>query len=214
MSLLMNTSLKDYCELLASSEPAPGGGSTAALAGVLGTALTLMVVNLSIGKKNYQALDEKIKSAFQRDAERIGELKEELTSLVDEDTKAFKKFMEAMKLPKETEEQKEFRDAKMKGASLYAMEVPLKTAEKCFEILRNQKTIATYGNKNAVSDVGVGALLAISGLKGAVLNVNINLPGISDETLRIEADEKCRRLIADGTVLCDEIMDIVNIRIG
>lgn len=214
MSLLMNLSLKDYCELLASSEPAPGGGSTAALAGVLGAALTMMVVSLSTDKKNYKALDEEIKSSFQKDAEKIGELKEELTSLVDEDTKAFNKFMEAMKLPKETQEQKEYREARMKGASLYAMEVPLKTAEKCFEILKNQKTIAIYGNKNAVSDIGVGALLALSGLKGAVLNVSINLPGVDDENLCREVDEKCRRLVTDGTALCDEIMDIVNVRIG
>lgn len=210
----MDKSLSDYCEILASSEPAPGGGSTAALSGVLGAALTLMVVNLSAGKKSYEALDEKIKSAFQKEAEKVKELKAELAVLVDEDTKAFNKFMEAMKLPKDTEEQKEFRSARMQAASLYALEVPLKTAEKCFEILSNQKTIARYGSKNAVSDVGVGALMALAALKGAVLNVNINLPGIADEEVRRSADEKCRRLTADGVKLHDEVLDIVNSRIG
>lgn len=214
MSLLMDKSLRDYCDILASSEPAPGGGSTAALAGVLGAALTLMVVNLSTGKKLYEALDEKIKSEFQKEAGKINELKAELTGLVDEDTKAFNKFMEAMKLPKDTEEQKQFRGVRMQEASLYALEVPLKTAESCFEILKNQKTIARFGNKNAVSDVGVGALMALTGLKGAVLNVNINLPGIASAEVRTSADEKCRKLIAEGNKLHEEILDIVNSRIG
>lgn len=214
MSLLMDKSLRDYSDLLASSEPAPGGGSTAALAGVLGAALTMMVVNLSPGKKSYEALEDGIKAEFQKEARRINELKAELTMLVDEDTKAFNRFMDAMQLPKDTEEQKEFRRLKMQEASLYALEIPLKTAEKCFEILENQKTIAKYGNKNAVSDIGVGALMALSGLKGGLLNVKINLPGITDETVRKNAEEKCLKLTADGVKLHDEILEIVNSRIG
>jgi len=214
MSLLMDKSLRDYSDILASSEPAPGGGSTAALSGVLGASLTLMVVSLSVGKKAYEALDEKVKAEFMEQARRVEKLKAELTELVDEDTKAFNKFMEAMKLPKDTEEQKQLRSAKMQEASLYALEVPLLTAEKCFGILENQKVIATYGNKNAISDVGVGAFLALAALKGAVLNVKINLPGIADETVRKNAEEKCNRLVAEGIRLHDEVMDIVNSRIG
>lgn len=214
MSLLMDMTLRDYSEILASSEPAPGGGSTSALSGVLGAALTMMVVNLSVGKKNYEALDENIKAEFMREAGNVKELQKELTRLVDEDTKAFNKFMEAMKLPKNTEEEKKVRGEKMQEASLYALQVPLDTAEKCFELLKNQKYIARYGNKNAVSDVGVGALLALSGLEGAILNVNINLPGIADEAVRTKAYERCRMLSAEGRKLHDEILDIVNSRIG
>jgi formiminotetrahydrofolate cyclodeaminase len=214
MSLLMDMTLRDYSNVLASSEPAPGGGSTAALSGVLGAALTMMVVNLSIGKKNYESLDEHIKEEFMREAENVRALQQELSGLVDEDTKAFNKFMEAMKLPKDTEEQKQLRAEKMQEASLYALQVPLKTAESCFELLKNQGSIARYGNKNAVSDVGVGALLALSGLEGAILNVNINLPGIADEAVRSEAYDKCRMLSAEGRKLHKEILDIVNLRIG
>ncbi len=214
MSLLMDMTLRNYSDLLASSEPAPGGGSTAALSGVLASSLTMMVVNLSLGKKSYEALDDEIKAQFMKEADNIKLLQAELTGLVDEDTKAFNKFMEAMKLPKDTDEQKQVRSEKMQEASLYALQVPLKTAESCFELLKNQLTIAKYGNKNAVSDVGVGALLALSGLEGAILNVNINLPGISDEAVRTEAHEKCMRLSAEGRRLQKETLDVVNSRIG
>ena len=214
MSLLMDMTLRDYSDVLASSEPAPGGGSTAALSGVLGAALTMMVVNLSVGKKNYESLNEKIKAKFMEEAENVKALQKELSGLVDEDTKAFNKFMEAVKLPKDTEEQNQLRAEKMQEASLYALQVPLKTAECCFRLLENQGNIARYGNRNAVSDVGVGALLALSGLEGAILNVNINLSGISDEAVRSEAYDKCRRLSVEGRKLHSEILDIVNLRIG
>lgn len=214
MSLLMDKTLRDYSDVLASSEPAPGGGSTAALSGVLGASLTMMVVNLSLGKKSYEALDDNIKVRFLKEFEKIKELKAELTELVDEDTKAFNQYMEAVKLPKETEEQKQLRDEKIRAASLYALQVPQKTAEMCFGILENQKNIARYGNKNAVSDAGVGALLALAGLEGAVLNVNINLPGIADAEVRRTADERCRELMIGGKALQAEILDIVNSRIG
>lgn len=214
MSLLMDMTLRNYCDVLASSEPAPGGGSTAALAGALGASLTMMVVNLSVGKKNYEGLDENIKAGFMKEADNAKELQKELIGLVDEDTKAFNKFMEAMKLPKDTEEQKKVRGEKMQEASLYALQVPLKTAESCFNLLKNQSYIAKYCNKNAVSDVGVGALLALSGLEGAIMNVNINLPGISDEAVRTAAYEKCRMLSDQGRKLHGETVDIVNSRIG
>ncbi|MFZ5352999.1 MAG: cyclodeaminase/cyclohydrolase family protein [Bacillota bacterium] len=214
MSLLMDKTVREYSDILASNEPAPGGGSTAALSGVMAAALTSMVVNLSVGKKSYEALDENIKSDFMEHAKKVEELRSELTHLVDEDTQAFNKFMEAMKLPKETDEQKAVRDAKIQEASVYALQVPLNTAEKCFELLKNQETIAAYGNKNAVSDVGVGALMAFAGMEGAILNVKINLPGINDEHIRSEAAKKCDELQTEGKKLQEKTLEIVNKRIG
>lgn len=214
MSLLMDMTLKHYSDVLASNEPAPGGGSTAALSGVMAASLTMMVVNLSVGKKSYEALDEVIKQKFMQDFHKVEGLKQELTHLVDEDTAAFNKFMEAMKLPKDTDEQKKIREEKMQQASIYALQIPLKTAEKCLDILKSQETIATYGNKNAVSDVGVGALMALTGLEGAVLNVKINLPGINDEGIKNEASVKYAKLLEDGSKLQKDIMEIVNKRIG
>lgn len=214
MSLLMDMTVRGYSDILASKEPAPGGGSTAALSGVMAASLTAMVVNLSIGKKSYEALDENIKSKFVGHGETISELRDELTKLVDEDTQAFNMFMAAMKLPKESDDEKKARKQKMQEASVYALQVPLKTAGKCFDVLNNQMTIATYGNKNAVSDVGVGALMALAGLEGAILNVNINLPGIEDEAIREDAKKKVEELQTKGNKLQKEILSIVNGRIG
>ena len=210
----MEMTLEKYSDVLASNEPAPGGGSTAALSGLMASALTMMVVNLSVGKKSYEALDEAIKQKFIEDFHNVEGLKKELSQLVDEDTAAFNKFMEAMKLPKDTEEQKKVREEKMQKASIYALEIPLKTAEKCLGILQNQEVIATYGNKNAISDVGVGALMALAGLEGAVLNVKINIPGIMDERIKNTASVKVEKLLTEGARLQKNIMEIVNKRIG
>lgn len=214
MGLLMDMTLEKYSDVLASNEPAPGGGSTAALSGLMGASLTMMVVNLSLGKKSYEALDEAIKQKFMEDFHKVEGLKKELMHLVDEDTAAFNKFMEAMKLPKDTDDQKKVREDKMQKASIYALEIPLQTAEKCLGILQSQETIANFGNKNAVSDVGVGALMALAGLEGAILNVKINLPGITDESIKNEATAKYEKMLADGKRLQNTIMEIVNKRIG
>lgn len=211
---LMEMTLRQYNELLGSKEPAPGGGSTAALTGVLAASLTMMVVSLSQGKKSFEALDKGIKRVFMEESKNIEKLREELSALTEEDTKAFNKFMEAIKLPKDTEEEKAIRNKKLQEASIYALQVPLTTGEKCYLILKNQKTIAVYGNKNAVSDVGVGSLLALAGLEGALLNVNINLPSIEDEKIKNEAMQKSRKILEEGRRLHKEIMEIVNSRIG
>ncbi len=211
---LINMGIRQYCELLGSSEPAPGGGSTAALSGALAASLTMMVVNLSVGKKSFEALDENSKADVLKEFNNVIALREELYSLVDEDTKAFNLFMEAMKLPKETEEEKIQRDKKLQEASVHALDIPLLTMEKCLSLLKNQKNIALYGNKNAVSDVGVGCLLALSGLEGALLNVNINLPGIKDEAIKNNAAMKSKALHKEAKLLHEEIMVEVNERIG
>lgn len=211
---LINMSIKQYCELLGSNEPAPGGGSTAALAGALAASLTMMVVNLSVGKKSFETQDEKIKADVLKEFDNIKKLREDLYILIDEDTKAFNLFMEAMKLPKETEEEKAFRVDRIQQASIQTLNVPLVTMEKCYLILKNQKNIAMYGNKNAVSDVGVGCHLALAGLEGALLNININLPGINDEITRDNAMTKSSEMLKESNIIHKEIMAIVNNRIG
>lgn len=211
---LIDMSLRQYNELLGSKEPAPGGGSTAALTGVLAASLTMMVVSLSIGKKSFETLDENVKSNFMEEYNNIKNLREDLYALTEEDTKAFNRFMEAMKLPKDTEEEKIIRNTKMQEASLYALNIPLITGEKCYSILKNQKNIAIYGNKNAVSDIGVGCLLALAGLEGAILNVNINLPTIVDITIKNDAIDKSRKMLEEARILHKEIMSTVNKRIG
>lgn len=214
MGMLMDRTVQDFNHLLASQTPAPGGGSTAALAGVLGSALTIMVVNLTVGKKSYEALAEGIKNKIVMDYATIKVLNEELTKLVDEDTQAFNLVMEAMKLPNETAEDKIVRANSMQKANLYALQVPLVVAEKCLQILEHQQIIALYGNKNAVSDLGVGAILALAGLEGALLNVQINVIALTEQSIIKDAVKKHISYRAEGEKLKNEIIAIVNRRIG
>ena len=211
---LVEMSISKFSEILASNEPAPGGGSVAALAGMLGADLTMMVVRLSLGKKSYESLDENIKVQFLKDFETIQGIRQNLYHFVDEDTKAFSLFMDAMKLPKESDNDKLLRDEAIQKASIYALEIPLQTAEKCLGILRSQKLIGEVGNKNAVSDIGVGALLSLTGLEGAALNVKINIPGIKDEKIKTNAIKRIEKMLLEGRELKETIMEIVNKRIG
>lgn len=213
MSLLVDKTIREFSDLLASSEPAPGGGSIAALSGLLAASLTMMVANLSFGKKSFEEMDEEIKSSFKKDFEKMEQLKGILTELVDKDTEAFNLFMKAIKMPKETEEEKAVRSKAMEKASLYALEIPLEAAKTCLSIMQNQAVIARYGNKNAISDIGVGVLLACAGLEGAVLNVRINLPGISDEIVKADAETSVKEYTETALALKSEIMEIVNGRL-
>lgn len=213
MGNLMDMTLKDFCSLLSSSAPAPGGGSTAALSGTLGAALSMMVVNLSIGKKSYNVLSDEIKEEINKDFEALKLLEDELAMLVDEDTKAFKLYMDALKMSKEAGAEKEKCEIALHEASEYSLRVPLEVAGKCLEVLRHLQSIAEHGNKNAVSDAGVGALLAFAGLEGAALNVGINLPGIEDEKLKTYAQEKIACYQDEGRELRESIIKIVEKRI-
>jgi formiminotetrahydrofolate cyclodeaminase len=117
-------------------------------------------------------------------------------------------------MPKENEIEIMNREVAMKKAGIYALEIPLSVAEKCLSILKHQIEIAKYGNKNAISDIGVGSLLALAGLEGAAMNVKINLPGIGDDDIRKDASEKIADYISEGSTLKSEIMKIVDTRMG
>jgi formiminotetrahydrofolate cyclodeaminase len=213
MSLLADKTIREFNDLLASNEPAPGGGSTAALSGLLAASLTMMVANLSFGKRSFEELDDETKSVFKRDFERMGQIKETLMDLIDKDTEAFNAFMKAMKMPKETEKEKNKRMEAMNAASLYALEIPLEVAKNCLAVLQHQSVIARYGNKNAISDIGVGILLACAGLDGAILNVRINLPGISDKAVKADAEKSIKEYQKLALELRSEIMGIVDGRL-
>ncbi|MFS8541887.1 MAG: cyclodeaminase/cyclohydrolase family protein [Tissierellales bacterium] len=207
--LFIEKSLKDYVAEVASGAPVPGGGSVAALAGSLGAALTSMVGNLTIGRKGYIELDDEIKKEMDDSFEKIQKSIEVLNGIVDEDSKAFDKVMEAFKMPKETEEEKAKRSEAIQEGYKVALQVPLRCAEECLNVLRLQKVFAEYGNKNAISDVGVGALLAAAALESALLNVRINLNGIKDVEFKKKIEEKIDNLMNEGMKLKDQWMKIV-----
>ncbi len=212
--MFINKSLKEYIAATASCEPTPGGGSVAALVGGLGGALTNMVSNLTVGKKAYEELSDEIKTEIAENSKEVEKLVEELSSIVDEDTKAFDKVMEAFKLPKETDEEKAARTKAIQEGYKIALEVPLRCAEKCLRVLELQDVFANYGNVNAITDVGVGTLLAYSGLEGALFNVTINLGSIKDEEFKKEISAKVNDLLNEGKKLKEELLKVVYKRLG
>jgi len=169
--------LNDFLSELASDSPTPGGGSVAALAGALAAALTSMVANLTIGKKKYADVQDDVQAVLKK----TEGLRLELSELMQEDAAAFDKVMVAMKLPKETDEEKAKRADALQAALVDAAMVPLAVMEKCVEVIALAKVAAEKGNKNAVSDAGVAALMGRAGAHAAKLNVMINLGWINAE---------------------------------
>ena len=212
--MFIEKSLRQYISDVASSEPTPGGGSVAALVGSLGGALTNMVNNLTVGKKAYEELSDEIKTEMAENSKEIERIVEALNGIVDEDTKAFDKVMVAFKLPKETDEEKAARTNAIQEGYKIALEVPLRCAEKCLKVLKLQEVFADYGNVNAITDVGVGTLLAYSGLEGALFNVTINLGSIKNEEYKREIADKADSILNEGKKLKEELLKVVYQRLG
>ena len=177
-----------FIDELASNSPAPGGGSVAALCGSLASGLTSMVGNLTVGKEKYKDNWAAMEKVFKESET----LRAEFVKLMNDDTDSFNVFMAAMKMPKESDEQKAARKAAMAEASKTATDVPLRTLEACAKAAKLACEAASFGNPNAASDAGSAALLADSAGKAASYNVRINLPGVKDEVFAAE----CRARMA------------------
>lgn len=207
--MFINNSLKEFIDVVASDNPTPGGGSVAALAGSLGGALTNMVGTLTIDKKMWDDIPEnaqkEMQSAFDEMAEKINSL----SKIIDEDSTAFDDVMQAFKMPKETEEEKKARSNAIQEGYKHALEVPLRCAEECYRVLELQEIFANYGNINAITDVGVGTLLAYTGLEGALFNVTINLLSVKDAEYKKNIESKVSELLKDGKRLKSKLIEKV-----
>lgn len=188
----------------------PGGGSVSALASSLGIALTKMVGHLTVGKKKFRELDEEVKGEFNDILDTFATYKEELIELIDKDTEAYNVVMEAFKLPKETEEEKEVRNQKIEEATLVAIETPYRMAVLSLEALKELDTIFENCNKNTASDLGVSALLLYAGLEGSLLNVKINIPGLSEQAVIDEYTQKSSSMLEEGAKLRTEVLNKVH----
>jgi glutamate formiminotransferase/formiminotetrahydrofolate cyclodeaminase len=207
---LVKMNLREFCDETLSDSPAPGGGSVAALMGALGASLGGMVANLSAGKRGW---DDKL-DYFSDWAVKAQQLKDELLSLVDEDTAAFNKVMDAFALPKESAEEKAARSAAVEDATKYAAQIPLKvmeTASRSYELLSE---MAEKGNPASISDVGVGALATRACIEGAALNVRINLDQLKDEKFRATLADKVRKVSADSQRRFNKISEVVESKLG
>jgi glutamate formiminotransferase/formiminotetrahydrofolate cyclodeaminase len=206
---LVSMSLRAFADETASESPAPGGGSIAAYCGVMGAALASMVANLSSHKRGW---DDKWEY-FSDYAEKGQRIKDALLKAVDEDTAAFNKIMKAFELPKGTDAEKAARKQAVQEATKYAIEVPFKVMGLCLEAMEVAKAMADTGNPNSVTDAGVGALSARTGVRGAFLNVKINASGYGDKAFVDSILAKGEAIEAKALALEEEVMAIVQSKI-
>lgn len=206
---LMDMSCSAFADETASESPAPGGGSISAYMGALGISLGTMVANLSSHKAGWDDRWEE----FSGWAEKGQALKDELIRLVDEDTNAFNKIMDAFGLPKSNDEEKAIRAKAIQDATRYAIEIPFRVMKKSYETMEILKAMAETGNPNSVSDAGVGALAARSAVIGAYLNVKINAGDLEDKEFVASVIAEGAEIERKAKQAEEEILAIVNQKI-
>lgn len=202
---LVGMNLVQFANETASESPAPGGGSISAYVGSLGASLGTMVANLSSHKRGWDAQWE----YFSQWAEKGQKIKDELLYLVDEDTMAFNKIMDAFSLPKNTDEEKNWRKKTIQDATDYAIQIPMRTLEKSYEVFALCKEMVEKGNPNSVSDAAVGALCARAAVFGANMNVRINCKDLADKDKASAYVEKANDILEKAKKEEKEIMDLV-----
>jgi formiminotetrahydrofolate cyclodeaminase len=203
--------MQHFIDKLASRSPEPGGGSAAALVGSLAAALVSMVGNLTLGKEKYKDVQGEIETLLQK----TEAVRADLQRLMQEDTEAFSAVSEAYKLPKETEEQKKARSAKIQeGLKGAATEVPFQVCEKSLEVARLSKTGAEIGNVGAVSDAGVAVLFADACAQAGAMNVRINLNAIRDEAFTTAKWVRVQEILKEVAGLKEEVVSITYQKMG
>ena len=194
---LMSMSAQGFVNELSTNSPAPGGGSVSALAGSLGAALSSMVAALTHEKKGFIAL----KPEMDKIGVEAQTIKDRLSFLVDEDTNAFNNVMEANRMPASNDDEAKVKDRAIRKANEYAIDVPFEVANLCKRVIELADILVEKGNPNSVSDAGVAGEVALAGLRGASMNVLINLPSIDDEEYRSE-----KRKEVDGLIQAAEAL--------
>ncbi|HIR87981.1 MAG TPA: cyclodeaminase/cyclohydrolase family protein [Candidatus Fimimorpha faecalis] len=197
--------IEEFTEVLASKSAIPGGGGASALTAALGIALGSMVGNLTVGKKKYKDVEEEIRRQMQQ----AEVLQRELLLFIDKDAEAFEPLSKAYGLPKETEEQLEYRNKVMEEALLKASLVPLKIMETVLEAIAVLEVMAEKGSRIAVSDAGVGVQFCRAALLGASMNVFINTKLMKDREKAAQLNQRCEELMEDGVKRADAVFELV-----
>ena len=205
--MLTELSLKAYLGKTASAEPVPGGGSASALSGALAAALAGMVANLTAGKKGYERWHADMETV----AVKADELMRDLMAAVDADAAAFDGVMAAFRMPKASDTQRAARAAAIQDAFKTATRTPLSVAEKALAVMELADTAVKHGNKNALSDGAVGAMLAGAAVRGANYNVNINLGSREDRAFVTSVSEKIKAIAARARQLEADILENVDL---
>ncbi len=202
---LVNMTCKEFADETASESPAPGGGSIAAYCGALAASLGTMVANLSSHKPGWDDRWEE----FSVTAEKGQALKDELLHLVDEDTNAFNKIMNAFSLPKKTDEDKAIRKQAIQDATKYAIEVPYRTLQKSRETFEICKLMIETGNPNSITDGAVGILCAKAACVGAFMNMKINCGSLEDKQFVDDILQKGQQIVNEANEIEKQYTEIV-----
>lgn len=202
-------SIEEFLVQSASSAPTPGGGSVSAYVGALAASMVCMVANLTIGKEKYKDVESQVQDILAQGQDLLKALQMGLSQDITE----FSNFMAVLKLPKNTEEEKACRTAKMQEVLVSATDTPLAIAQNCFQVLKLAQALAPIGNKAAISDVGVAAYLAESSLKSAMFSVDINLPQIKDTDYQAMVKAERERLFEQAAQNCHDTVAVVQSRL-
>ncbi|MCK6604248.1 MAG: glutamate formimidoyltransferase [Ignavibacteriaceae bacterium] len=206
---LVEMKVTDFADEVSRETPAPGGGSIAALSGALGAGLCSMVSNLTAYKKSDNENDAALNSA----AVECQSILRDLIRGVDLDTQAFNSYMDALRMPRGNEDEKKKRSAAMEAGLKKAIEVPMNTALQSLNALKQAQVVVRLGNPNSITDVGVGAVSAFTGVKGGIYNVLINLKGIKDPVYKEETKNQCRKVLQEAETILNEVTSVVEERI-
>lgn len=202
---LVEMKVTDFVDEVSRESPAPGGGSIAALSGALGVSLSSMVANLTANKRGSEDVDDILNEA----ADKCQDIKFKLVKAVDDDTNAFNQYMHAMRMPKKTYEEKKKRTAAMQEGLKVAVQVPYSTAQLSYEAIEIAEAVAKHGNPNSITDVGVGAQSAYTGVLGGIYNVLINLKDIKDEEFVADMKKKCNEIRIQAESKLKDVLSIV-----
>ena len=203
--MIKDKPVQTFLDDLASKASTPGGGSAAAIMGAMGAALVSMVANLTVGKKNYEAVDDEMQDLLARSEQ----VRQKLSDMIKADVDVFDQVMAAYGLPKDTDEDKAARTQRIQSALKEATDVPLACAGLCAEVIQLCKPMAEKGNTNVISDAGVAVLAANAALRSAALNVYINIGGIKDEEFANDRRQQLESLLAGNSELMEEVYELV-----
>jgi len=191
---LQEKSVLGFLDELASSAPTPGGGSAAAVMGAMGAALLSMACNLTVGKRDYSDVEAEMREALAK----AENLRDRFQQMIRADIEVFDAVMAAYRMPRESDDEKTNRDESIQLALKEATLVPLECAKACSEVIALSRVVAEKGNKNVVSDAGVGVAAAFAALRSAALNVYINTGQIKDEVFAATQLEALERILEES----------------
>jgi formiminotetrahydrofolate cyclodeaminase len=205
--MLIDNSVAQFLDATASKNPVPGGGSIAANSGATAAALVEMVANLTIGKKKYEDVEYEMKDI----SKKANDIRHRLLEYIDIDSDAFNKVLDAYRLPKDTEEQKIARKMTIQSVLKYAASVPMEVAKKSYDIMELSMKVVEEGNKNAITDGAVSAMMARTAVLSAIYNVKINLLSIEDNTYVEKVKKEITGLELNAVNKEKEILDKVGL---